>query len=462
MNNYVYRVKYGRAELLAMSISQLYGYPTMGGFGMGGFGMGMMGGRRGGGGGRMGAMGAGMGSMGMNAMGGYGMGGYNMGGMGMGYPMGGMSAPSYGAMPYGAIVAASPGGLGTTTGGTGTPGSATTTTTTTMPGSQNLTGMYLGAAGGYGMYPPGVPRIVPNPMDNTLLIQATPQDYEQIANLLYQLDIPPRQVLIEAKIYEVSLTGSFAGGVAAALRSRGASGTNDPISGATRLATGDVGVGGLRLTAGLLVGQSRELLGVLTAQEDNRRARLISAPVVVATDSIPAMINVGQDVPVLTSQAVSPVQNQGTSLFTNTIQNRNTGVTLDILATINPSGIVTLEIAQEVSAPVAPSANSAIQSPSFSTRTVSTQVTVQDGDTVAIGGIIQESYTDSSAGVPYLHRIPGIGLLFGSKSTSRERTELVVFLTPRVIYDTNQITDATEELKSKMRRVQRLMSKEKE
>ncbi len=81
-------------------------------------------------------------------------------------------------------------------------------------------------------------------------------------------------------------------------------------------------------------------------------------------------------------------------------------------------------------------------------------MTVQDGDTIAIGGIIQESDTSSSAGVPFLHRIPIIGGAFGAKSSTKDRTELVVFMTPRVIYDTNSITEASEEVKSKLKRLQ--------
>jgi general secretion pathway protein D len=112
---------------------------------------------------------------------------------------------------------------------------------------------------------------------------------------------------------------------------------------------------------------------------------------------------------------------------------------------------------QEVSTPIAPGAGSAIQSPSFSTRNVKTQVTVQDSDTVAIGGIIRESETSSSAGIPWLHRIPILGMAFGAKSTTNEKTELVIFLTPRVIYDTNSITEATEEIKGKLRRLTKII-----
>jgi general secretion pathway protein D len=466
MNNYVYRVKYTRAEILSYAISALYG---MGGYGMGGLG-GMMGGFGGMMGGGFGAMGGGFPGMGM--------------GMGMGM-MGGLGGAGIGNMygfganraaRRGAEVAPTPawmqGGVYSPTGGSGygysnytgglytaqgtaaaaargetppgTPsGSGGQASSSPAPSATGLTGSYLGSEYDRGY---AGPRVVPNPFDNSLLIQATPQEYEQIVRLLEQLDIPPRQVLIEAKIYDVTLTGTFAAGVRAAL---------DRRSGTNRTLTGETTGSGFRLNAGLLVGQSRELLAVLTAQEDNRNTRLISAPNIIATNSIPASINVGQDVPVLTAQAVSPIQTGGTSLFTNAITNRNTGVTLQIMAMVNPSGIVTMIIDQEVSAPQAPAADSAIQSPSFSTRNVSTQVTVQDGDTIAIGGIILESETRSSSGIPYLHRLPGIGVLFGSKSISRDRSELVIFLTPRVIYDMNQVIDATDELKSKLRQIRR-------
>jgi general secretion pathway protein D len=124
---------------------------------------------------------------------------------------------------------------------------------------------------------------------------------------------------------------------------------------------------------------------------------------------------------------------------------------------VNPSGIVTLEINQDISSPVAPSANAAIQSPSFSKRTIQTQATVQDGDTIAIAGIILETETHSSAGIPLLHRIPVLGAAFGAKSISKDRTELIVFMTPRVIYDTNQIVEASEEVKSKLRRLTKMI-----
>ena len=451
IDNYVYRVKYSKAEMLAAAISMLYGgFPMMGGMGMIG-GMGMMGGYgggMGGYGGGMGGYGGGMGGYG-GGMGGYGggMGGY--GGMGAGYPgaYGGYGGGMGGAMPYpGGYAPQYPATRPQSTTGTGAAGAPGAT-----PADQ--TGGYLSGDPFMGGR---IPRIIPNPMDNTLLIQATPSEYQQILKLLNQLDISPRQVLIDARIYEVSLTGAFASGVSAYLQKRG--GTANTASAPRQFLASTAG-GTSLLSAGMLVGASRELLAFLSLAENESRTKVISAPSIIATDSIAASINVGLEVPTLTAQAVTGIQAAGNSLFANSIQSRSTGVTLNVMARVNPSGIVTLVINQDVSAPQAPAAGS-IQSPSFSKRSIQTQVTLQDGDTIAIGGIINESNTSSSAGIPVLHRLPWVGNAFGNKSYSRDRSELIVFMTPRVIYDTNQITEASDELKSRLKRLNKVVREE--
>jgi general secretion pathway protein D len=118
-----------------------------------------------------------------------------------------------------------------------------------------------------------------------------------------------------------------------------------------------------------------------------------------------------------------------------------------------------------VSAPEAPplGVNTAVESTSFSNRSVSTQITVQDGDTVAIGGIIMEKYAESVGGIPVLYRIPFIGpILFGSKSITSSRTELIIFLTPRVIYDTNQMSEATDEIRTSLKLINKVMKDNKD
>ena len=443
--NYVYRVKYQQAQILGAVISQLYG-GYGGGFGFGGFGGGGFGGGGFGGGypGGAGGFGGGFGGGGM----GYPGGGY--GGAGGGYGGGGYG--SAGPAPYNSVGAVvSPGGGIQTVGAAQQQPGAGGVNTGPMGMPGDLTGQYMGAAGGgYGANQAGIPRIIPNPMDNTLLIQATPQQYEGIIKLLRELDVPPRQVLIEAKIYEVDLTGAFSSGVAATLEKR--TGAERQFLAALQGAT-------TNLTAGMLVGHSRELLGAVSLQESHNKAKVISAPSVIATDSISASINVGEEVPTLTAQAVTGAQQNGSSLFANTVSSRSTGVTLTILARVNPTGIVTMVINQEVSAPQPPPAGG-IQSPSFSKRTIQTQVTVQDGDTIAIGGIIDEHSGMSTVGIPLLNRIPLLGSLFGSRSYSKDRTELIVFLTPRVIYDTNQLTEASDELKGQVKGLSKIMKNE--
>jgi general secretion pathway protein D len=444
INSYVYRMKYARAETVAMAIMALYsGNPfalmalgalanqqnMSAGNGMGGAAM-------------MGGMG------GVNGM--QMMGGMFGGGMGMGYPNQGYGG--YGNQGYGGYGNQGFGGYPQTA----APVASAVAVTQNPATPQNpnaptdLTGSYMGNAPMNGQGNQRMPHVIPNPFDNTILIQGTPQEYEQILGLIRQLDIAPRQVLIDAKIYEVDLTGAFAAGVTAYLEKK----DTGPFS---RTLAAASGAGGIALTAGALVLRSHELLAALTASETASHTRVIAAPSIIATDSVGASLNVGEDVPVLTSQAVAGgVQQGGSSLFTNTVSSRSSGVTLGILARVNSSGIVTMVISQNVSSPQAPAASSSIQSPSFQNRSFQTQVTVQDGDTVAIGGIIQESNLQSSAGVPFLHRLPGIGALFGAQSITKSRTELVVFLTPRVIYDTNQIVEATDEIRSNMRRVQKL------
>ncbi|HWF08572.1 MAG TPA: secretin N-terminal domain-containing protein, partial [Bryobacteraceae bacterium] len=483
VDNYVYKLKYERAEILGGVINQLYGGC--------GFSSGLYGGMPGNsmypatgypgsnfGGGNVGFNGA-------PAYGGYGGGGYGGGAYGGGYG----GASPYGASAYGTgypggggysggggfgapCIPNSGGGIAGAFGGvTPTPFNSTPAAATASPGAttpaattaaqQDQTGSYLNAtASPYGRATG--PRIIPNPFNNTLLVQGTPQEWEQIRRLIEQMDIPPRQVLIDAKIYEVNLTGDFSFGVETYLQSRSAA---NPPGIAGRQFTGSntngtsTSPGVFALSAGTLVGQSRQLLALLQAQESTTRAKVLSAPSVIATDSIPASITVGDSVPTLSSIAASNVQQNGNSLFTNTIQNTSTGIGLNILARINPSGVVTMVINQNVTAPT-PTTTSNIDSPSFSQRNVSTQVTVEDGDTVAIGGIIEDTTNETSSGIPFLHRIPYLGAAFGTKSTNKTRTELIIFLTPRVIYDTTQMADASDELKQKVRDLKKMIRDE--
>ena len=472
IDNYVYKIKYGSAAILGSVLNQLYGgcgftgasglyggpsgnssypatgYPGVGvgpasggggGYGGPGFGAAGYGGYGAGGGGAYGGYGAGMGYGGYG--GGPGMNGAFGGGFGVPCAPAATAAPPS-SQPINVFSGA----------GTG----ATAASSSTNAGGNDQTGSYLQGSP-YGRTTG--PRIIPNPFDNTILIQGTSQQWEQIQRLLEKLDVSPRQVLIDAKIYEVDLTGDLTAGVESFLQKKGTQNSSVP---AYQL-LGSASSAGINLTAGTVVGQSRALLGYLQANETVTKAKVLSAPSVIATDSIPASITVGDSVPTVSGYATSGVQQAGTTLFTSSVQNTSTGIGLNILARVNPSGVVTMVINQDVTAPIpnplsaSGAAGSSIESPSFSQRNVSTQVTVEDGDTVAIGGIITDNYTQTKGGIPFLDRLPGVGFLFGQTNTTKQRTELIVFLTPHVIYDTTQMTDATEELKEKMKGLKQMI-----
>ena len=476
--NYVYRVKYGQAIILAAAINALYNGGDLSQFAFMAMGGGMgFGGGYGGYGGGMGGYGGYGGGMsgyggGMGGYGGYG-GRYGMGGGGMGYGgygYGGAMTPGSMGRSYSASNPFNPQNTGTTVSGL-TQGSSGTGGLPGAAESADATGSYLTAQP---QQAPAGPRVIGNPFDNTLLVQASPQEWTSIRKLLEDLDVPPRQVLVEAKIYELDLTGIFASGVTAYLQQLNGSGaptqgTSSSTSGSSstsstsfnsqsfpRQLLGSLVGNATTLSAGTLVGHSRELLGLVTMQVSNGKGKVISTPSIICTDSIPASINVGDSVPTLSSQAVTGVQVAGSSAFANTISNVDTGTTLNVMARVNSSGVVTMMINQEVSAPIT-TTSSSIGSPSFSKRSIQTQITVQDGDTVAIGGMIDENTSASTTGIPFLNRIPILGAALGTRSYSKSRSELVIFLTPRVIYDTNQILDATDELKSRLKGVAHMM-----
>jgi general secretion pathway protein D len=444
IDNYVYKLKYARAEIIGGVILQLYGgaapglnYPGLGNA-------------------------AGLNATGMNGGGIYGASLSGQGGASPYVQNGGLQGGAVNQFGNNTANTAAAGGApligGAATGGAvAGPG----VTGLGVNGPTDATGTFLGANRGFGY---NGPRIIPNPYDNTLLVQGTPVQWDQIKRLVEQLDVSPRQVLIDAKIYEINLTGDLSAGVEAFLQKANTPNATVPAHQLLGNTIGNASGPGLNLTAGLLVGQTRQLLGYLQANETTTKAKVLSAPSVIATDSIPASITVGDTVPTLTSTAASGVQVGGTTQFANTVSNASTGIGLNILARVNPSGVVTMVINQNVTAPIpnplsnSGSAGANINSPSFSNRNVSTQITCEDGDTVAIGGIIEESTTDANSGIPFLDRMPYLGFLFGTKSHTTSRTELIIFLTPRVIYDTTQLTDATQELKDKVRGLRKMIT----
>jgi general secretion pathway protein D len=169
-----------------------------------------------------------------------------------------------------------------------------------------------------------------------------------------------------------------------------------------------------------------------------------------------ADFQVGQEVPVPTTSSVTPVQSDGTNLFAQTIQFRPTGVILRVKPQINDSGSVTLEISQEVSQ-AGSNTTSAVVAPVISKSAVTSTVVVQDGQTIALSGFIREHNQLARSRIPLLGRIPVLGILLGNTQNGSSRSELIVLITPHVLRTHEDTELATEELKTKLREIQKLI-----
>ena len=405
LRNYVYKVQNAKAEDIANVLTQLYG-----GFGS-----------------QRSNNNTGRGASLPSAA--PGMGNTSMGNTGMGNSGAGFGTGGGGFQSQMQPLSSSPQGGGLSGGGL-----ASGASPTRLAGTRQANGNqqeYMG------------PRIVPDVVNNMILVQCTPQEWEDIKATLKELDILPRQVLIEAKVFEVDLTGELDMGVTAFLQAR--SSASKQFSGS--FAPGSSGTPVLSGATGFLVGGSRELLSFLTAVENRSRIKVISAPSVLASDNQSAHIQVGTSIPILTSVGYTGAQQTGGgSIFTNSISQQETGVILTVTPRVNEGGMVSMSISQQVSVP-GPPPSTAIPSPTIQNREVDTQVSVEDGQTIALGGIIQETRTLTTNRIPLLGDIPWLGVLFGSTSTSRTRTELIVLVTPHVIRTRHEADQMTEDLK---------------
>lgn len=316
--------------------------------------------------------------------------------------------------------------------------------------------------------PDGV-RIIADEANNAILAYATPAEYQSIEETLSKLDLVPLQVLIEASIVEVALNDSLRFGVQYYLRGDpfgGNTGVAGILSAAqpalnTNIASGlDNTLGGLSVfvTRG---GSPRVVLDALSSITE---LNMISSPSLLVLDNQIARLQVGSAVPIITQSVVaapagSVTPTGNSTSVANAIDYRDTGVMLEVVPRVNASGLVTLEIAQEVSDVTQPATTATIQSPTINQRRIVSTVAVNSGDTVVLGGLIRDSQTVTDRGIPGLHRLPLIGSLFGSKGNASARTELMVMLTPRVIRNQREARDASQDLQRKFQAVLTLMGR---
>ncbi len=309
-------------------------------------------------------------------------------------------------------------------------------------------------------------RITPDTVNNTLLIYADQANYRIIESTLVQIDQPQLQVAIDATIAEVTLNNTLSYGVQAYLTSRNVglkpntgsilntqaltapATVTDPTTGAATVAGSVTNAFINRAFPGFnfLIGSETQPSLILDALHAVTSVKVLSNPSLVVINNQVATLQVGDVVPVSTGSATVLTTN---NTVVNTIDYRNTGIILRVSPRISVNGNVRLDVEQEISNVPAASANSL--TPTVSERRVKSQISVANGQTVLLAGLISEQQNGTRSALPVFDQIPGLGDAFGHQSNSTQRTELIIFIRPQIIRDGSDAHVVAEELRSKLR-----------
>ncbi len=281
-------------------------------------------------------------------------------------------------------------------------------------------------------------RIVTDEANNSLLIMAAPRDYKRILRVLERIDVMPNQVLLEATIAEVTLNDELKYGLRWFFE-KGKSNFS-----LTDAASGLANVAFPGFSYFFSTPKVQVALNALASITD---VKIVSSPSVMVLDNKKAVLQVGDQVPIATQSAVSVVDDKAP--IVNSVSFKDTGVILSVKPRVNDSGRVLLEIEQEVS-DVTQTTTSGIDSPTIQQRKIKTTVVVTDGNSLTLGGLIQNSNNKNKSQVPLAGDIPIIGNLFKQKTDTKKRTELLIIITPRVVRDNREAHSVTDEFRRKL------------
>lgn len=290
----------------------------------------------------------------------------------------------------------------------------------------------------------GGPHVAIDQTNNALIIRAEGSEYAALERFLKEIDVAPDQVMIEVTIAEVTLNDTLKYGVEWFFTHAG---QEFQLSKAAAVAVSRPG-----FTFGYAVPGVEVALSALGTVTD---IKVILSNKLLTLNNKAADLQVGDQVPVIT-QTATGINNPNDLAVVNSVQMRDTGVLLKVTPRIGKSGMVFVEVRQEVSNAIATS-TSGIDSPTIQQRKLSNTVAVQDGATVALGGLIRDSMNYGDSGVPFLKDIPLLGKLFGSTTVGGDRTELLIFLRPRIIRDPAAAREMTDELRSGLHGLDRMM-----
>jgi general secretion pathway protein D len=283
--------------------------------------------------------------------------------------------------------------------------------------------------------------VIADEENNALLIYATNREYKKIADAILQLDVVAAQVIIEASILEVSLTEDLKYGLEWTFKG----GLGDSYDGVGQLV--NTGAQVSKVVPGFsyaITNSIGDISAVLNALASDSLINVISTPSVMVLDNHTASIHVGDQVPVQTSSTISDGGNTIQS-----IEYRDTGVKLSVTPTVNAGGMVTMDISQSVTD--VGTIDPATGQRSFLERNVESRVAVRSEESIVLGGLIRENNSSGQSGIPFLYNLPVIGSLFGTTAETGRRTELLVIITPRVLFNETDLQDVSREMRAKMR-----------
>ena len=295
-------------------------------------------------------------------------------------------------------------------------------------------------------------RIISDKANNALVIVATPQEYAVVRPIIEQLDIVPLQVLIDATIASVKLTDNLKYGIAWYLK-QGNSAVGSALGGAATMgnaalvATSAVATGGLSA-----IYNSGAVNALLSTEADKGNVNVISSPSLMVLNNQKAKINVGDQVPIQTNSTQLPTSSGITAglLTSNSIQYKDTGVTLEVTPRVNANGMVIMDVHQIVSSVIPVTTAVGIQSPTINKKEIVSSIAINDGQTIVLGGLIDDNNAMTKNGIPLLYDLPWIGSLFGNTSYTRTKNELVVLITPRVVKSKQDSRQISDEFKRKL------------
>lgn len=309
------------------------------------------------------------------------------------------------------------------------PPSARATSNTSGGGQsrQSTTGAFLGG------------RLLTDPTGNRIIFTGTAGDYSQLRTLLATLDTPPPQVVIEVMIAEVTLSDATSIGVNLTGRQTRGDGV---VTGTTE----GLSIGG---GAGVFTFVGADYRAKLVADASNNRANILQRPQLVTRSGGTARFQVGTDVPIITSQAASNSNSNGSTNILQSVQYRQTGTILEITPVVYGDR-VDVTINQELSEVGAQPAGSQIASPPILNRSLTTQIAIRDGWTGVLGGLIGNSYSKSNSGIPFLKDVPIIGSAFQNNTVKGNRTELLLLITPYIVRGDHDMADFADEYAGSM------------